>query len=163
VREGAWWIDEAPGAVEAATVELRDAVARAVDSLGALPSRRFHGDFQRKNILVDADGALGVVDWECSYEDGPPGLDILFLAAMARGDRPDYDLVRIVAAGEDPDWAPLQRLLREAGIVEVRGFVLAALAVWAADERIRASALGLPQASSTQYRDLLLDVGPELA
>jgi hypothetical protein len=162
LREGAWWADKATAAVEAAPVELREAVGGAVDSLGALPSRRFHGDFQRKNILVDAGGVLGVVDWECAYVDGPPGLDVLFLALMARGDRPDYDLVRIVAAGEDPDWAPLQHLLLAAGIVEVRGFLLAALAVWAADERIRAGALGLPWARSAQYRELLLDVGPEL-
>ena len=54
---------------------------------------------------------------------------------------------------------------RNGGIaaVHVRGFLLAALAVWAADERVRAGALGLPWARSTQYRDLLLDVGPELA
>ena len=41
--------------------------------------------------------------------------------------------------------------------------LLAPLAVWAADERMRTGALGLPRAPSEQYRDLLLDVGPGLA
>jgi Glycosyl transferase family 2/Phosphotransferase enzyme family len=165
VREGSWWADEAAAAVEVATPELRDAVSAALDGVGALPSRRLHGDFQRKNILVDRGGGIGVVDWERAYEDGPPGLDVLFLALMARGDRPDQGLVRTLAAGRDPEWAPLQRLLRGAGVegIELRTYLLAALAVWAADERLRAGALGLPRAHSEQYRELLLDVGPELA
>jgi len=165
VREGSWWADEAAAAVEVAPPQMRDAVSAALDALGGLPSRRLHGDFQRKNILVDRGGGLGVVDWERAYEDGPPGLDVLFLALMARGDRPDHGLVRTLAAGRDPEWAPLQRLLREAGVggIELRPYLLAALAVWAADERTRAGALGLPLARSEQYRGLFLDVGPELA
>jgi aminoglycoside phosphotransferase (APT) family kinase protein len=139
-------------------------VSEALDALGALPSRRLHGDFQRKNILVDRGDGIGVVDWERAYLDGPPGLDVLFLALMARGSRPDRGLVRSLAAGRDPEWAPLRRLLREAGVegIELRVYLLAALAVWAANERGRAGALGLPQARSEQYRELLLDVGREL-
>jgi len=164
VREGSWWADEAAAAVEVAPPQLREPASAAIEALGALPSRRLHGDFQRKNILLDRDGGIGVVDWERAYLDGPPGLDVLFLAVMARGDRPDHGLVRALAAGRDPVWAPLRRLLREAGVegIELRAFLLAALAVWAADERLRAGALGLPQARSEQYRELLLDVGPEL-
>ena len=143
---------------------LRDAVSAALDALGALPSSRLHGDFQRKNILVDRGGGIGVVDWERAYLDGPPGLDVLFLALMARGNRPDDGLVRSLAAGRDPEWAPLQRLLGDGGVegIELRAYLLAALAVWAANERMRAGALGLPQAHSERYRELLLDVGPEL-
>jgi hypothetical protein len=44
----------------------------------------------------------------------------------------------------------------------VRAYLPAALAVWAANEGRRAGALGLPQARSEQYRELLFDVGPEL-
>ena len=143
----------------------RDAVSAALDALGALPSRRLHGDFQRKNILVDRGSGIGVVDWERAYLDGPPGLDVLFLALMARGNRPDHRLVRALAGGRDPEWAPLRRLLGVAGVegIELRAYVLAALAVWAANERMRAGALGLPQAHSERYRELLLDIGPELA
>jgi hypothetical protein len=164
VHEGSWWADEAAAAVEVAPPKLRDPVSAALEALGALPSRRLHGDFQRKNILVDRGGGIGVVDWERAYEDGPPGLDVLFLALMARGDRPDHGLVRTVAAGRDPEWAPLQRLLGDGGVedIDLRAYLLAALAVWAADERMRARSLGLPLAHSEQYRDLLLDVGPEL-
>jgi len=164
VREGSWWADEAAAAVEVAPPHLRDAVSAALDALGALPSSRLHGDFQRKNILVDRGGGIGVVDWERAYLDGPPGLDVLFLALMARGNRPDDGLVRSLAAGRDPEWAPLQRLLGDGGVegIELRAYLLAALAVWAANERMRAGALGLPQAHSERYRELLLDVGPEL-
>jgi hypothetical protein len=166
VREGSWWADDAAAAAEVvlAPPQLRDAVSEALDTLGALPSRRLHGDFQRKNILVERGGGIGVVDWERAYLDGPPGLDVLFLALMARGNRPDHGLVRSLAAGRDPEWAPLRRLLREAGVegIEVRAYLLAALAVWAANERGRVGALGLPQARSEQYRELLFDVGPEL-
>jgi hypothetical protein len=140
VREGSWWVDEAAAAVEVAPPHLGDAVSAALDALGALPSSRLHGDFQRKNILVDRSGGIGVVDWERAYLDGPPGLDVVFLALMARGNRPDHGLVRSLAAGRDPEWAPLQRLLGDAGVegVELRAYLLAALAVWAANERMRA-------------------------
>jgi len=89
---------------------------------------------------------------------------VLFLALMARGNHPDHGLMRALAVGRDPAWAPLQRLLREAGVegIELRAYLLAALAVWAANERARAGALGLPQAHGELYRELLLDVGPEL-
>ena len=90
---------------------------------------------------------------------------MLFLALMARSNRPDHGLVRTLAIGRDPEWAPLQRLLGGAGVegIELRAYLLAALAVWAANERMRAGALGLPQAHSERYRALLLDVGTELA
>jgi hypothetical protein len=165
LREGDWWADEAAAATEVAPQELREAVGKALAALGDLPARRLHGDFQRKNILLDEAGSISVVDWERAYDEGPPGLDLLFLAVMARGEWPDREVARAVAHGRDPDWAPLQDLLRRSGLgrADQRGYVLAALAVWAADERERVNSLGLPRSGRARYLELLLELGPELA
>lgn len=164
VREGSWWADEAPAAVRLAPQPLRSPVEAALDTLGGLPSRPMHGDFQRKNVLLSGDGGLGVLDWEHAYEDGPPGLDVIFLAAMARSDRPDAQLLRDLAGGRDPEWAPLRECLRRAGVEEAAllPLLLAVLAVWAADEQARAVLPGIPRAEPI-YRRLLLELGPELA
>lgn len=166
VHEGTWWSDEATAAVEIAPPELRQAVAAALEIVGALPSRRLHGDFQRKNILLAGDGEIGVIDWERAYHDGPPGLDLLFLALMAKSDRPDREVARSLAdGGGGAAWAPLQRYLVESGLegIDLRRYVLAALAVWAADEGQRLCALGLPRPGRARYLELLLDLGPSLA
>lgn len=165
VREGAWWADEAAAAVAVSQPDLREAVASALELLGALPGRRLHGDFQRKNLLLEAGGRLGVVDWERAYEDGPPGLDLLFAAVMATGDWPDAEVVLTIADGRDPPWASLQQHLRAAGLdgVDLRPYVLGATAVWAADERERLLRPGLPRPGRDRYHDLLLAVGPSLA
>jgi hypothetical protein len=164
VGDGSWWADEAAGALAVAPTPLRESVERALDVLGALPARPVHGDFQRKNVLVGDDGRLGILDWEHAYEDGPPGLDVLFLAAMARSDRPDVRLLRDLARDRDPEWAPLRERLRRAGVDEpaLRPFLLAVLAVWAADEQSRAVLPGIPRAEPL-YRPLLHELGPELA
>ena len=159
-------VDEATAAVEIAPPELRQAVAAALEIVGALPSRRLHGDFQRKNILLAGDGEIGVIDWERAYHDGPPGLDLLFLALMAKSDRPDREVARSLAdGGGGAAWAPLQRYLLESGLegIDLRRYVLAALAVWAADEGQRLCALGLPRPGRARYLELLLDLGPSLA
>jgi hypothetical protein len=164
VREGAWWKDESAAALEVAPPELRAEVSVALDTVGGLSGRRLHGDFQRKNIVIGR--RVAVIDWERAYDLGPPGLDLFFLALMARTDRPDREVARAVAAGRDPGWISLQPLLRRAGLdgVDLRRYVLAALAVWAADERDRVVALGSPpQQRRARYRELLFDLGPELA
>jgi hypothetical protein len=83
---------------------------------------------------------------------------------MAGSDRPDAELLRELARGRDPDWAPLRAHLRRAGVedADLHRFLLAILAVWAADERARAVAPGIPRAEPI-YRRLLIDLGPELA
>jgi hypothetical protein len=162
VREGSWWADESGIALEAAPGSVRPAVEAALEAVGALPAQPVHGDFQRKNVLLGE--RLGVIDWEHAYEDGPPGLDVLFLAAMARGDVPDAQVLPDLARGRDPEWAPLRELLRRAGIDDelLRPFLLAVLAVWAADEQARVDQPGLPRAEPI-YRRLLDELGPELA
>jgi hypothetical protein len=107
---------------------------------------------------------MGILDWEHAYDDGPPGLDVLFLAAMARSDRPDAELLRDLARGHNPEWAPVRDFMRRAGIEEaqLRPFLLAALAVWAVDEQARVALLGIPRAEP-MYRPLLLELGPDLA
>jgi Glycosyl transferase family 2 len=162
VRDGSWWSDEAASAVDVAPA-LRQPAEAALAVVGALPSRPVHGDLQRKNVLL-ADRGIGVLDWEHAYEDGPPGLDVLFLAAMARSDRPDAELLRDLARGRDPEWAPLRELLRRAGVdgATLRPFLLAVLAVWAADERARLALPGIPRAKPI-YGRLLDELGRELA
>ncbi|HSC50567.1 MAG TPA: glycosyltransferase [Gaiellaceae bacterium] len=162
VREGSWWADESPRALAAAPGSLRAAVESALDAVGVLLAQPLHGDVQRKNILLGE--SVGVIDWEDPYEDGPPGLDLLFLAAMVRGDVPDTELLRDLARGRDPAWSPLRELLRRAGVGDdlLRPLLLAALAVWAANEAARAGLPGLPRAEP-MYGRLLSELGPELA
>jgi hypothetical protein len=164
VGEGSWWADEAAAAVDASPPALRRAVAAALETVGELPARVVHGDFQRKNVLLGGAAGVGVLDWEHAHDAGPPGLDLLFLAVMARSDRPDGGLVAALVRGEDPAWAPLRAKLHQAGIGdgELRPFLLATLATWAADERARVAVPGMPR-SQPIYRRLLLDLGPELA
>jgi glycosyl transferase family 2 len=162
VREGGWWAGEAPRARATASGSLRAAVETALEAVGALRAQPVHGDVQRKNVLLGE--SVGVIDWEDPQEDGPPGLDLLFLAAMARGDSPDVQLLRDLWQGRDPDWAPLRALLRRAGVGDdlVRPLLLVVLAVWAANEAARADLPGLPRADPI-YRRLLQELGPELA
>lgn len=164
VRGGSWWADESRAALEVAPPPLEESVAAALETVGGLPAQPVHGDFQRKNVLIDGDGRLGILDWEHAYGDGPPGLDLLFLAVMAGSDRPDAELLRGLARGRDPDWAPLRAQLRRAGVDDgdLHRFLLAILAVWAADERARAVVPGIPRAEPI-YGRLLIDLGPELA
>jgi hypothetical protein len=162
VAEGSWWADEAAAAVDVTPPALNRAVAAALETVGELPARVVHGDFQRKNVLLGE--GVGVLDWEHAYDAGPPGLDLLFLAVMARSDRPDGELLLALASGEDPAWTPLRAQLRRAGIGdgELRPLLLAMLAVWAADELARAAVPGMPRMEPI-YRRLLLDLGPGLA
>ena len=164
VGEGSWWADEAAAAVDASPPALRPAVVAALETVGELPARVVHGDFQRKNVLLGEASGVGVLDWEHAYDAGPPGLDLLFLAVMARSDRPDGELLLALAHGEDLSLPPLRAQLRQAGIGDgqLQPFLLAMLAVWAADELGRSGVPGMARTESI-YRRLLLDVGPELA
>ncbi|HEY6836983.1 MAG TPA: glycosyltransferase [Gaiellaceae bacterium] len=162
VREGSWWADEAGAAIAVAPASLRPSVESSLDAIGDLPARPLHGDFQRKNVLL-GERRVGVLDWEHAYRDGPPGLDLLFLALMARSDRPDREVISALARGSEPEWAPLRAYLTRAGVDEAQlpPLLLAALAVWAADEQARAAVPGMPRAEPL-YRPLLRELGPSL-
>lgn len=164
VRETAWWHEKSEPVVAAAPASLRSPVAEALELLGDLPSRPLHGDFQPKNILLGPHGSIGVIDWEHAYESGPPGLDLLFLAVMARGEPPDPEALDRLASNRDPDWARLRSCLARAGLggPDLRPSLLAALAVWAYDEDVRLAAPGMPRAART-YGRLLLELGPRLS
>jgi hypothetical protein len=83
---------------------------------------------------------------------------------MARGDVPDTALLRDLARGRDPEWAPLRGLLGRAGVRAdlLRPLLLVVLAVWAANEAARAGLPGSPRAEP-MYRRLLHELGPGLA
>jgi hypothetical protein len=163
VRETLWWQETAEAVVAEAPASLRVAVEAAFDAVGELPARPLHGDFQPKNILRDRNALVGVIDWERAYDAGFPGLDLLFLAVMARGWPPDGEVVRLLARGQDPEWAPLVSLLAGGGLeaLDLRPHLLAALAVWAHDELVRRAAPGMPRAAPA-YGRLLRELGPRL-
>ncbi|HJZ61735.1 MAG TPA: glycosyltransferase [Miltoncostaeaceae bacterium] len=164
VHEGSWWADEAGAAIAVAPASLRSPVESALDEIGDLPGRPLHGDFQRKNVLLGGERRVGVLDWEHAYRDGPPGLDLLFLALMAGSDRPDPDVISALARGSEPEWAPLRSYLARGGIddPQLPSLLLAALAVWAADEQARAAVPGMPRAEPL-YLPLLRELAPGLA
>src|SRR5204862_3598660 len=113
VRSGSWWAEEAAAAVEASPEAIRARVEAALERVGDLPAVLLHGDFQPKNILVGGRSPIGILDWEHAHEAGPPGLDLLFLATMARSDRTDRGLLANLADGKDPAWASLPPVMSQ--------------------------------------------------
>lgn len=65
----------APGVAAAARQRL--------DRLGPLPPACEHRDCSPWNLLIDDDGALGLLDWESAEPDGLPGLDLVYFLANA--------------------------------------------------------------------------------
>jgi hypothetical protein len=72
------------------------AIARRLDAeLAGVPRGFGHGDFWRKNILVEDGRLSGVVDWERAGDDRLPLLDLLQLKVTGArlGDRPFGEVV----------------------------------------------------------------------
>ena len=159
LRETNWWRDNHAGLEQACPPQLRDRLEHALDLVGALPARHLHGDFQRKNVLLAPDGSVGVIDWEHAYREGLPGLDLLFLAVLARRDRPDPAVVASLAAGEEPAVGPLRDRLRRVGLDDdaLRPALLVALAAWAAHEAERLAAPGFLARGTPLFGELLQD------
>jgi hypothetical protein len=123
--------------------QLGGALEDALRSIALLPSRRSHGDLDRKNILLDR-GAVGVLDWEFFRADGIPGRDLLQLAVLARGGRPDPGVVASLARGGDVPGASVRPYLVRAGLPEesLRPALLVLLVLWAAHEAERLATPG---------------------
>jgi GT2 family glycosyltransferase len=161
LRETDWWRDNRAGLDLACPTQLREQLGRALELVGALPARHLHGDFQPKNILLAGPAGsaarVGVIDWEHSYREGFPGLDLLFLAVMARGDRPDPSVVARLAAGAEPAVGPLRDRLARVGLDHdsVRPALLVALVAWAADEGERLDAPGFLARGEPLFGELL--------
>jgi GT2 family glycosyltransferase len=164
VGGGEWWAEKAGPALAVAPSESRETLAAALELVAELPAHRTHGDLQPKNILVADSTRIGVLDWEHAYEDGPPGADLLFLAAMSRGARPDSSLVRLLAHGVDPGSLRLRPALQRAGVPDdrLREWLLVLLAVWAGDEARRVGTPGMPR-SDRRYAHLLAEIAPLLS
>jgi hypothetical protein len=150
-----FWTAHRDEALAAAPPNCRTAVGRAFATVGDLPARHLHGDFQRRNIRIDG-AAVGAIDWEGAWRRGMPGLDITFMAMLARGDLPDAAVVAALAAGQEPSFVPLIEPLRRVGIsADLRpSAVLAMLALWNAGE-VRRHARGRRTGGPRPYRDLL--------
>jgi succinoglycan biosynthesis protein ExoM len=165
VRRGRWWRDireELPAALSPA---WRQPVAAALEIVGDLPSVVCHGDVQPKNIVLDGRLA-GLVDWDGALPEGPPGLDLMFLAVMARSGRPDAEPLRALAGGRDASGVPLCASLRAVGLegVAVRAVALVAAATWAAVDGERAQRLaGRDLQPTLAFTHLLDEVGAALA
>jgi hypothetical protein len=150
-----FWSAHRDEALTSAAPHHRAAVARAFAAIGDIRARHVHGDFQRRNIRIDG-ATVGAVDWEGAWQYGMPGLDIVFMALLARGDLPDAAVIAALAAGEEPPFVPLVEPLSQVGISgDLRpSAVLAMLALWNAGE-VRRLARGGRAEAPRPYGDLL--------
>ena len=127
-----------------------------------LPAVFEHGDLSHPNLLVRADGGLGVLDWELARPDGVPLHDLSFflgyvaLAAFGEQDDPYAGLERVLA---DPTWGAVPALRAEAARLGIDRAAIPALIVtcWARAlaglvERASAGAGSGPPTSSRYYR-----------
>jgi GT2 family glycosyltransferase len=155
-----WWSDFCSGIVGSSPPGVRDAAAAACARLGALRSAHAHGDYQRKNVLLDG-GRVRVLDWELARARDLPGADLLFYAVTAGG-APDPNTVARLARGEEPLDVPLRPLLAELGVDDddtLRDLLLVLLVRWAANERRRLAQWGA-RAEHARYAELLERCGP---
>jgi hypothetical protein len=158
LRESDRWTEHRAELGGAAREDLREPVERAARVLEALPSVPMHGDLQRANLLLSADG-VGAVDWEGAWLHGIPGLDLVFLALLAGDAPPDPEIVREIAAGRR-----LRPELERVGVGPdlVVEALLVYLASWSASERGRLARLGAPPREPV-FGPLFEEVGPALA
>lgn len=157
------WHERRTSVLEACPPHLRRALLSALDIVEDLPAAHVHGDFSAKNVVVE-EQRVGAVDWEDAALEGVPGLDLLFLAVTTGGHAtPDGSIVRALAEGRDPSFAPLTRYLDELGVdgKRLRPTLLTILAWWAADETRRLTLLGSVRGRPV-YRELLLACAPAL-
>lgn len=165
VRQGRWWPEVREALPQSLAPALREPVAGALELVGDLPSVVSHGDVQPKNIVLDGHLA-GLVDWDGALAEGPPGLDLMFLAVMARSGQPEAEPMRALARGEDAAGVPVCEALRAVGLegAGLRAAALVAAAIWAAAEAKRVQRpLGRDSPPAPVFTRLLDEVAPELA
>jgi len=143
---------------------LQPRMEQALQFVGRLPAAHMHGDFQRRNLLL-TDSSIGLVDWEGSWLRGIPGIDLLFLAVLARSDTPDRAILENLVGGEDPPFGVLSSHLSRVGVTRstLPPVLLATLGTWMLGEERRVVNLGAPASSPRPYRELLLALAPRLA
>ena len=162
-ESGDWRAHREEGLGLARAAGLDELAEDAFAAVSALPSRHMHGDFQRRNVLLERD-RVGLVDWEGAWAEGIPGLDLVFLALLARGDDPDATLLLRLASGDDPGWAPVTPRLERLGLdrARIRPALVVMLATWALAERRRLGRLGAPPREPV-WEPLFRRVAPSLA
>lgn len=62
---------------------LADRARRALGDLGQLPLAWEHRDLGPWNVVLEADGSLGSIDWEDAEPLGLPGLDLIYFLATS--------------------------------------------------------------------------------
>lgn len=158
LRSSALWPSEAREALLAVPQQSRAAAAEGLAAVGRWPSRHQHGDLQPRNVVRTASG-LSAVDWEGVWVQGVPGLDVLFLALLARPGGPAPDLLPALVAGGDSSTTPVRPALDRLGVrgPDVAALVRACLALWTRGERRRTARLGALVAlgsASRVFRDM---------
>jgi hypothetical protein len=125
-------------AFAAASPARAESLRAALEPAEALPAVHMHGDLQRRNVLLGSAG-VGVIDWEGAWHAGIPGLDLVFLALLARGDRPDPRVIEALLQGRDPAFGRLRDGLRRVGVAPEaeRSALLMMLVTWAVGEQRR--------------------------
>ena len=58
---------------------MLETAQRLLDPLDGVPATLLHGDCTPWNLMVAADGAVGLLDWESSIADGLPLFDLTYL------------------------------------------------------------------------------------
>jgi hypothetical protein len=165
VRQGWWWREVREALPAGLSHTWAEPVAAALELVGDLPSVVAHGDVQPKNIVVDG-GRAGLVDWDGALAEGPPALDLLFLAVTARTGQPDPAPLLALAAGRDVSGVPLLGALRAVGLDAATACSLALVAAgtWASVEGRRARrSLGRESEPVPVFAQLLDEVGLALA
>jgi hypothetical protein len=162
LREAPWWApaaDELPAAV---APRWRSRVAAALEALADVPATPAHGDLEPKNVLFDG-GRVGVVDGEGARGDLPPGLDLVFLTAMANGDRPDPPGLVALAGGDEPPHGRVREALAAvgAGPARLHDVLWVSLAIWCEAETRRLATVGAPP-QRPLFGPLMDAVGPHL-
>jgi hypothetical protein len=78
-----WWTWIAEPSLDALANGERALALQALRDLGELPEVPEHRDCSPWNVIVQADGALALVDWESAEPAGLPGLDLVYFLSFA--------------------------------------------------------------------------------
>ena len=78
-----WWTWIAEPSLDALEDGERARALELLRRIGDLPEVPEHRDCSPRNVIVQADGALALVDWESSEPSGLPGLDLAYFLSFA--------------------------------------------------------------------------------
>jgi Phosphotransferase enzyme family len=92
-----WWTWIAEPSLDALEGSERAQALELLRGLGDLPEVPEHRDCSPWNVIVQADGAAALVDWESSEPAGLPGLDLVYFLSFA-----SFFVDRTMGTGREP-------------------------------------------------------------